>query len=120
MRQIVALLRRHQQSPSKLNKGGRMSTDAFALHWGKIKELGGVENKLHIYALRHNFASWLVMNGVDLFTVSKLMAHSKISTTIDNYAHLAPNKASECTQALVSGFMGKPQKKDNEIYLNVL
>lgn len=107
-------------SPSKLNEGGRMSTEAFALHWGRIKELGGVDSKLHIYALRHNFASWLVMNGVDLFTVSKLMAHSKISTTIDNYAHLAPNKASECTQALVSGFMGKPQKKDNETYLKVL
>jgi site-specific recombinase XerD len=86
----------------------------------KIKELGGVDSKLHIYALRHNFASWLVMNGVDLFTVSKLMAHSKISTTIDNYAHLAPNKASECTQALVSGFMGKQQETDNETYLNAL
>jgi len=107
-------------SPSKLNEGGRMSTEAFALHWGKIKELGGVDSKLHIYALRHNFASWLVMNGVDLFTVSKLMAHSKISTTIDNYAHLAPNKASECTQVLVSGFMGKQQETDNETYLNAL
>ncbi|MFT5298342.1 MAG: hypothetical protein ACI9YH_004390, partial [Colwellia sp.] len=29
-------------------------------------------------------------------------------------------KASECTQALVSGFMGKPQKKDNETYLKAL
>jgi hypothetical protein len=48
------------------------------------------------------------------------MAHSKISTTIDNYAHLAPNKASECTQVLVSGFMGKQQETDNETYLNAL
>jgi len=105
-------------SPSKLNEGGRMSTEAFAVHWTRIKELGGVDSRLHIYALRHNFASWLVMNGVDLFTVSKLMAHSKISTTIDNYAHLAPNKASECTQILVSGFMGKQQETDDETYLN--
>lgn len=107
-------------SPSKLNEGGRMSTEAFAVHWTRIKELGGVDSRLHIYALRHNFASWLVMNGVDLFTVSKLMAHSKISTTIDNYAHLAPNKASECTQALVSGFMGKQQEASDEAYLNAL
>jgi integrase len=81
----------------------------------KIKELGGFDNKLHIYALRHNFASWLVMNGVYLFTVSKLTVHSKISTIIDNYAHLAPNKASECTQTLVSGFMGKPQRKNRTL-----
>ena len=107
-------------SPAKLNEGGRMSTEAFTLHWKRIKKLGGVDSKLHIYALRHNFASWLVMNGVDLFTVSKLMAHSKTSTTIDNYAHLAPNKASKYTQVLVSGFMGKQQETGNETYLNAL
>lgn len=36
---------------SKLNEGGRMSNEAFALHWNKIKKLGGVDDKLHIYAL---------------------------------------------------------------------
>jgi integrase len=43
------------------------------------------------YSLRHNFASQLVMLGVDIITVSQLMCHTNIQTTITHYAHLAPD-----------------------------
>ncbi len=43
------------------------------------------------YSLRHNFASQLIMKGADIVTVSKLMCHSNINTTITHYAHLAPD-----------------------------
>jgi integrase len=40
--------------------------------------------------LRHTFASRLVMNGVDIFTVSKLLRHSSKSIQVTmRYAHLA-------------------------------
>ncbi len=39
--------------------------------------------------LRHTFASWLVMKGVNLYTVQKLLGHTSITTT-QRYAHLAP------------------------------
>lgn len=41
------------------------------------------------HTLRHTYASWLVMNGVDLFTVARLMGHKTISMTA-RYAHLSP------------------------------
>lgn len=39
--------------------------------------------------MRHDFASQLVMKGVDLSTVCELMGHKDIKTTMI-YAHLAP------------------------------
>jgi len=49
--------------------------------------------------LRHNFASQLVMAGVDLLTVAKLMAHSDIQTTIQHYAHLRPDHTRNAVEA---------------------
>ena len=42
------------------------------------------------HTLRHTFASWLVMEGVPLFVVSKLLCHASIQMT-ERYAHLAPD-----------------------------
>ncbi|MFA5780106.1 MAG: tyrosine-type recombinase/integrase [Elusimicrobiota bacterium] len=43
-----------------------------------------------IHTLRHTFASHLVMKGVDILTVSKLLGHSDIKTTMI-YSHIAPD-----------------------------
>ncbi|MGM0824594.1 MAG: tyrosine-type recombinase/integrase [Pseudomonadota bacterium] len=76
--------------PSPRN-GKRMSPTAMQKPWATVRKLGGLPDDLVLYTLRHNFASQLVMAGIDLLTVSKLMAHSDIQTTIAHYAHLAPD-----------------------------
>jgi site-specific recombinase XerD len=43
---------------------------------------------LTIHNLRHTFASHLVMEGTDLYIVSKLLGHNSIAVT-QMYAHLA-------------------------------
>jgi len=52
-----------------------------------------------IHDLRHTFASWLVMEGVDLYRVRDLLRHRSITET-ERYAHLAPDLAAEAASTL--------------------
>lgn len=79
--------------PSKSSKSGRMEKGAMQTPWKNIKRFSDLPQDLDLYSLRHNFASQLVMAGADLLTVSKLMAHTDINTTIKHYGHLQPNMA---------------------------
>jgi len=58
----------------------------------------GIENAT-LHSLRHTFASHLVMAGVDLATVSKLLGHKDISTTMI-YSHLSPNHLQQAVEKL--------------------
>jgi len=46
--------------------------------------------KVVFHTLRHTFASWLAIDGVPLYTISKLMGHSTLEMTM-RYAHLCPD-----------------------------
>ena len=61
-----------------------------------VKKLGfnkGIKDrrqKVVFHTLRHTYASWLVISGIDLYTVQRLMGHMSISMT-ERYSHLAPD-----------------------------
>jgi len=69
----------------------------------------GIDN-FHIHDLRHTFASWLVMEGVPLFEVSKLLRHASIQMT-ERYAHLAPDYLHDAVASL--GFSTQFQHTEN-------
>jgi integrase len=74
-----------------------------------VKTLGfnnGIDDprqKVVFHTLRHTYASWLVMSGVDLYTVQKLMGHSTISMT-ERYSHLAPDHLKKAVRMLVDKY----------------
>lgn len=57
------------------------------------------------HVLRHNFVSWLIMNGVDIYTAAMMAGHSSVEMT-KRYAHLSPeylkNKINSLTFLLQS------------------
>lgn len=58
-------------------------------HLSRVCDLSGLR-KVGWHALRHTFASHLVMRGVPMTAVQMLLGHSSITTTM-RYAHLAPS-----------------------------
>lgn len=80
--------------------GGRI---AHSVYWQKcwlptIKtaRAGGLRNEPRIHDLRHTHASWLIQDGVSLFTISRRLGHASTRTTEEVYGHLMP-------QALIDG-----------------
>ena len=83
---------------------------------GKIKELSdtyqrvvdkmgfndGISDsrqKVVFHTLRHTYASWLVGDGVDLYTTQQLMGHKSNQLT-QRYAHLAPEYLEKAVNSL--------------------
>jgi len=57
------------------------------------------KERLTFHSLRHTYASWLVMAGVDLYAVQKLLGHATIAMT-ERYSHLAPDSLQAAVEKL--------------------
>lgn len=70
-----------------------------------VDELGmnnGIDDpRLHVcfHTCRHSYASWLIEEGTDLYTVQKLLGH-KTNVMTQRYSHLSENKLRGAAQAL--------------------
>ncbi len=95
--------------------GKRMDGTAMQKPWAKVRKLAGLPQDLQLYSLRHNFASQLVIAGIDLLTVSKLMAHSDIQTTIQHYAHLHPDHARDAVEVFAQRVTEKAAEQSEEV-----
>lgn len=58
---------------------------SFSKGFQSCKKRAGV--KCTLYDLRHSYASWLIQNGVGIYTIQKLLGHGDIDSTM-RYAHL--------------------------------
>lgn len=55
-------------------------------HFGKLAERAGLRD-VHFHTLRHSFATRMMELGVDIKTISRLLGHSAVQTTLEIYTH---------------------------------
>ena len=63
--------------------------------------------KVVFHTCRHSFASWLVTDGADLFTVRELMGHKSIAMT-ERYSHLSPDTLRKAVKSMETAIQLKP------------
>ena len=67
------------------------------------------------HSCRHSYASWLIDQGQDLYTVQKLLGH-KTNVMTQRYAHLAENKLKDAAQKLGQALRETTQNsQDNNV-----
>jgi len=71
--------------------------------WKRLLKRAGVQDK-KFHALRHTFATTLIMENVDLLTVSRLLGHGSIETT-QIYTHVLKEKKQNALDVLNNKFV---------------
>jgi integrase len=85
--------------------GKPWTTEGVTNQFQRASRRAGLE-RLGPHVLRHTYASWLVMAGVDLRTVQELLGHKDIKQTM-RYAHLSPSHKQAAVEALERKFPAK-------------
>ena len=64
-----------------------MTPTTFTWRFKLILKKNDLPYNLNVHSLRHTNASLLIANGTDVATVSSLLGHAQVSTTLDIYTH---------------------------------
>jgi integrase len=67
-----------------------------------------LRSKPTIHALRHSHASWLLAEGVDIYTVSRRLGHESVTTTTGIYGHLSHKTEKAAAEALFRALRAEP------------
>ncbi|NMH86043.1 site-specific integrase [Flavivirga algicola] len=80
----------------------------------EIAKACGIQKNISFHVARHTFATTVMLsNGVPIETVSKLLGHTKLSTT-QIYARVVESKISEDIQNLLMRFESKKQQSQEQ------
>ncbi len=101
------IIKKYESHPNRINKQTlfpTISNQKLNSYLKEIADVCSIQKNLTFYIARHTFATTVTLsNGVPIETVSKLLGHSKITTT-QIYAKVIERKVSEDMERLEQRF----------------
>ena len=74
--------------PSRKNSTAPIMVHGFESNFGKYLKRFGITEKVSPHCLRNNFAKRCLMNGMDIYSLSKILGHSSVTVTEEAYLDL--------------------------------
>lgn len=74
--------------------------DEVNRHIQAAAKKAGIEKRVHFHMARHTLGVQLLCNGVEIYTVSKLLGHKSIQTTQRFYSNITEDKALDAINKL--------------------
>ena len=68
--------------------GGHISVSNFETNFKNYLRRSNLKESISPHCLRNNFAKRCLMNGMDIFTLSKILGHSSVTVTQEAYLDL--------------------------------
>ncbi len=94
---VVNLLRKHRKDDNYyIVSGNSKATEPRTMEnrFGKILKNAELPS-VHFHALRHMFASECIRLGIDIKTLSEILGHSRVETTLNRYVHSSIEQKTE-------------------------
>lgn len=114
VRTMFEQLGRGENSDLVFPARGGIKINQISATFDRVVESIGLNNgvtdkrlRVCFHSLRHTYASWLVMRGVDLFTVKEMLGHSSLTMT-ERYSHLSPHTFRKAAKELEGTLSAKP------------
>jgi len=88
----------------------------FARTVEELKLNDGIDDprmQICFHSCRHSYASWLIDQGADLYTVQKLLGH-KTNAMTQRYAHMSENRLKDAAKALGQSWQVHVAEKEGQ------
>ena len=89
---------RGPKSPLCTVDGGYVRPSAMSEAFRAICADHGLPADATFHSLRHTHATWLLLNGADVKTVSERLGHSSPAVTLKVYAHVLPGRDAQAAE----------------------
>ena len=70
------------------HSGGSVGVSNFESNFRRYLQRAGIDDSVSPHCLRNNFAKRCLMNGMDIYTLSKILGHSSVTVTEQAYLDL--------------------------------